>query len=87
MIKTLMISLGMLAAFSGVDVDTYEVETGQSQVIWNAKKVGGGHEGTVSLQSGSFRIEGDQLVGGSFVMDMRTIACTDLDGEYKGKLE
>ncbi len=85
--KTLLISLGMLVAFAGADVDTYEVEPGQSQVIWKAKKVSGGHEGTVALQSGSFRMEGDQLVGGSFVMDMRTIACTDLSGGSKGKLE
>ncbi|MEM9326519.1 MAG: YceI family protein [Bacteroidota bacterium] len=87
MIKTLLISLGVLAAFTGAEVDTYEVETGQSQVIWKARKVTGAHEGTVSVQSGSFRVEDEKLVGGSFVIDMRTINVTDLSGESKGKLE
>ena len=31
--------------------------------------------------------DGEKLVGGNFVIDMTSIACTDLEGEYKGKLE
>ena len=32
-------------------------------------------------------MDGDQLTGGSFVIDMTSIACTDLKGETAGKLE
>ncbi len=86
MIKTFILSLGMLVAFPEVDA-TFEVSVADSQITWLGKKVGGQHTGTINVQSGKFTIDGDKLTGGSFVMDMGSIACTDLEGEYKGKLE
>ena len=47
----------------------------------------GRHNGTVAIKNGEFQIKGDELVGGSFTIDMNTIACADLtDGESNGKL-
>jgi polyisoprenoid-binding protein YceI len=47
----------------------------------------GRHNGTVAIKNGEFQIKGDELVGGSFTIDMNTIACADLtDAEYNGKL-
>ena len=51
------------------------------------KKVVGSHEGTIALKSSELIFKNNTLKGGSFVIDMTTIACTDLTGEYKGKLE
>lgn len=59
----------------------------QSNIEWKAYKVTGSHKGTVRLKSGSLTFEGDKLVGGLFKMDMTSITCTDLEGEYKNKLE
>ena len=59
----------------------------KSKIVWKAYKVTGSHEGTIDLKSGSLTFDGDQLTGGKVVLDMTTIAVTDLDGEYKGKLE
>lgn len=86
MIKTLFISLGLLVALPEVE-ETYTVDISNSQITWKAYKVGGGHDGTLKVQSGSFSTDGDKLVGGSFVMDMASINNTDLSGESKGKLE
>ncbi len=58
-----------------------------SKIVWKAYKVTGSHEGTVDLLSGSLTFDKDQLVGGEFNIDMSSIQCTDLSGEYAGKLE
>ena len=63
------------------------IKTDKSKVVWKGYKVTGSHEGTINIKSGSLDFKNDKLVGGNFVIDMTTITCTDLEGEYKGKLE
>ena len=76
-----------LFAFTESNKTKHEINTEKSQISWVGHKVTGKHEGTINIKSGSFTYEGDKLVGGSFIIDMASIICTDLDGEYKGKLE
>jgi len=64
-----------------------EVNVEASKVVWKGYKVTGSHEGTIAIKSGSLEFDNEVLVGGSFVMDMTTIGSTDLQGEYKGKLD
>jgi len=66
---------------------TKDVNTSASKVTWKAYKVTGSHTGTVDLESGSLQFEDDKLTGGEFVVDMSSLVSTDLEGEYKGKLE
>ena len=47
----------------------------------------GKHNGIVSLKSGSIEIEENNIIGGSFSIDMTSINTTDLKGEYKDKLD
>lgn len=63
------------------------VNTETSKITWKGYKVGGSHEGTIAIKSGTLEFEGDTLIGGSFIMDMNTIGATDLSGEYKEKLD
>ncbi len=58
-----------------------------SAIHWKGYKVTGEHEGTIELKSGAFDFEDNKLVGGSFIMDMNTISCTDLEGGGAKKLE
>ena len=51
-----------------------------------AKSEASSHDGTVKVKSGNMVMKGNQLVGGSFVLDMTSINATDLSGEYQGKL-
>lgn len=64
-----------------------EVKTNESRVTWKAYKVTGSHTGTVALESGDLVFDNGTLTGGEFVVDMTSITCTDLEGEYKEKLE
>lgn len=86
MIKVFIIST--LIALTGVEEKRdVMVDTSASTVKWVGKKVTGQHNGTIALKSGRLEMEGDQLVGGTFTIDMTTINCQDLSGEGKGKLE
>ena len=64
-----------------------EIKLNKSKVVWKGYKVTGSHEGSISLKSGVLEFKNGKLTGGQFVIDMNTIVCTDLTGEYKGKLE
>ncbi len=66
---------------------TVKVDNATSTIKWEGAKVGGSHNGTINLKSGSLSFDNTQLIGGEFVIDMSTITNLDLEGEYKGKLE
>ena len=68
-------------------VSSDNVKVKNSSIEWKGEKVVGSHEGTITLKSSELIFKNNTLKGGSFVIDMTTIACTDLTGEYKGKLE
>lgn len=70
-----------------IDGEKKEIKTETSKVTWKAYKVTGSHTGTVDLNSGALIFEGDKLTGGEFEVNMPTLISTDLEGEYKGKLE
>lgn len=61
-----------------------------SQVNWwgykIAKTEASSHNGTVNLKSGNIVMKGNQVVGGTFVLDMTSLTSTDLTGEYQTKL-
>lgn len=64
-----------------------EINIEKSNLTWKGYKVTGSHTGTLKIKSGSLNFNNDKLIDGNFVIDMNTILCTDLEGEYKGKLE
>jgi polyisoprenoid-binding protein YceI len=68
-------------------VEKKVVDTEASTITWKAYKVTGSHEGTINLASGNLDFNGTTLTGGAFVVDMTTINTTDLEGEYKQKLD
>ncbi len=65
----------------------YTVDATQSKVEWTGAKVTGKHEGTVDIKSGSIHVDNGAITGGNFVLDMNTLGSTDLQGEYKDKLD
>lgn len=66
---------------------TYKVDLEKSTLTWAAKKVTGGHNGTVDLQSGSLQFEGKKLNGGNFVINMATIKDADKSAKLEGHLK
>ena len=68
--------------------DNLKLNAENSKIEWLGKKVTGEHSGTINLNSGSLVMDEDKIVAGSFVVDMTSIANTDLkDADYKAKLE
>ncbi len=66
------------------------VVTSDSKVIWTGTKVVGFHQGLVKIKSGFVQVKEQKLTGGEFVIDMNSIACTDIpdsDPIPKRKLE
>ncbi|MCW5912417.1 MAG: YceI family protein [Cyclobacteriaceae bacterium] len=63
------------------------INTSASKVIWTGSKVSGSHTGDVALTSGSLFVKDGKITGGSFVADLNTINDTDMQGEYKDKLD
>jgi polyisoprenoid-binding protein YceI len=53
--------------------DVYKVDVAKSVITWDAKKVGGGHNGTIALSSGNLAFNGKKLTAGGFVVDMASI--------------
>tara|TARA_R110002049_G_scaffold309298_1_gene520475 strand:+ start:4256 stop:4834 length:579 start_codon:yes stop_codon:yes gene_type:complete len=74
-------------SFTTVNTDKKEIKTDKSKVVWKGYKVTGSHEGTIAIKSGALLFDGETLTGGEFVIDMTSINVTDLEGDYKGKLE
>ncbi|MEN0002546.1 MAG: YceI family protein [Bacteroidota bacterium] len=68
---------------------TFAVNTNESKVNWiGAKLLGDQHSGFIKLREGALQVEGGQLVGGSFVIDMNSLENTDMNpGEGKEDLE
>ncbi|MGB0523042.1 MAG: YceI family protein [Flammeovirgaceae bacterium] len=64
----------------------YVVDASKSAVKWVGEKVTGKHEGGISVKSGALEVKNGQLKGGEFLIDMTSITCTDLQGEWAGKL-
>ena len=65
----------------------FAVDASTSLIKWIGTKVGGKHEGTIKIKSGTVKVANGKLSGGSFVLDMPSITVTDLTGEDKAKLE
>lgn len=91
--KKTILSLALITLFGAsaianpLEKETKEVKTSESTVTWKGYKVGGSHTGTIALKSGSLQFDGEKLVGGEFVVDMTSISVSDLEGDYKGKLD
>ena len=79
--------LGALHLQSFAPIQTKTVDVNNSNLVWTGYKVTGSHAGLISIQSGNLSFDKEELTGGEFVIDMSSLSCTDLTGEYKGKLE
>lgn len=66
---------------------SFAVDTAASKVVWTGKKVSGEHTGTVKITSGNLVVDNGALTGGDFVISVASLSSTDLEGEWKEKLD
>ncbi len=79
----------VLASFNGKLApknDKFKIDASKSSVKWTGKKLTGSHEGSIVIKSGVVNTDGKTPSKGTVLMDMSTIACTDItDAETNGK--
>jgi len=63
------------------------VNTVTSLVNWTGVKPTGQHTGTIKLSKGMVFTDNGKVTGAKIMIDMNSIDCTDLSGEYKADLE
>jgi len=85
--KILSLTL-VLIAFSVSAQTTMMTSSENSTINWKGFKPTGEHYGTIMLKNGNFNVEGNQIKGGEFTIDMTTIVDLDMpaDNEYNAKL-
>ena len=75
-------------SFTVIKQETKEIKTSESKINWVGKKeIGNDHKGTINIQNGTLVFKKNKLVGGEVNVDMNSISVTDLEGDYKNKLE
>ena len=70
---SLIACMFFMTAFNPIKDDIYTVDVERSTIEWSAKKVGGGHAGTVKIAGGNLIHTGKTLKSGSFQMNMSSI--------------
>jgi len=78
-------TIALLAAVTQLTAQEYKADADQSVLNWTGQKVTGKHFGTIGLTSGTFRIDGDQIVSAEFVVDMTSITNEDIESEAQNK--
>ena len=76
-----------LASVKPGEKSELKVDTKSSKVYWTGKKVTGEHTGFVMIEEGSVVLNNGKLDGAVIKMDMSTIESTDMQGEWKDKLD
>ena len=72
----------------GLQDGNYVINKVKPKVTWAASKLtGDGHNGTLYIESGKFKLENGEITEGKVIFDMKRIEVTDLTGEDKASLE
>ena len=83
-----LIVVSLLFITFQINAQNYNVDTGNSTIAWKGSKPTGTHNGTILLKDGQFVVENNEIIGGTFKIDMNTIVDLDMpaDSEYNAKL-
>ena len=87
-LKTIALAFIVAAGSFTATAQNKKINVEKSKITWVGKKVTGQHDGTINFSSGTLVFDGKKLKGGSFEVNMTTIAVADLQaGKGKEKLE
>lgn len=62
----------------------YKVNPASTKIEWIGKKITGQHNGTLTAKSGNIVVTNDLITGGEVVVDMNTIAVSDIPVKEEG---
>ena len=87
-LKTMAIALLVVLGTTTSIAQNKKINVEKSKINWVGKKVTGQHEGTINFVDGTLVFKNKALNGGSFTVNMTSLAVTDLQaGQGKEKLE
>ncbi|WP_158844394.1 YceI family protein [Algibacter sp. L1A34] len=66
------------------DAKVYAVDKAASAIAWTGFKPTGSHNGTIGLESGVLNVANGKVVGGSFIIDMKSITVLDIPADDEG---
>ena len=72
------------AAVAEASAVTYKADASKSMIEWKGFKPGGSHWGTIAIKEGEVDVNDNKIESGNFVIDMNSIAVTDIPVEEKG---
>lgn len=75
------------AATAEAEAMKFTVDTDESVIEWKGEKPTGTHTGIIKVSNGSFSANDSIIESGTFVIDMKSIEVTDLEGDQKANLE
>jgi polyisoprenoid-binding protein YceI len=68
------------------NANEFKIDKQVSEVSWVGTRPGKRHHGTIDIERGNIEVANNEIVGGSFVLDLNNIEVVDLEGEDKQKL-
>jgi polyisoprenoid-binding protein YceI len=74
-------ALFILSAFTFTHIDSYTANSKISKMVWYGDKLNTTHFGNIMLKSGTLKINHGKLVGGVFVIDMKSITNQDIESK------
>ena len=72
------------AVTEAVNAEVYTVNKTASSIEWKGFSPTDTHNGTIGLESGALNVANGKVVGGSFIIDMASIAVLDIPVDKKG---
>lgn len=81
--KTYLLILAIIigGSFGAVNAQTYIADPGKTTILWEGKKVGGDHNGSIKLKSGEIVMKDNMPVSGTVVIDMTSMTNADIENE------
>jgi polyisoprenoid-binding protein YceI len=81
-----VVAIATLMSFNAKDHE-YKIDNQKSKITWIGRKVTGQHAGTINLSEGSFKVKGNKIAGGSFIIDMTTLKDEEANQKLEGHLK
>lgn len=93
--KQIVLSIALAAAYlipvtlngqGKTEAQTFKINSEKSKIEWVGKKVAGQHNGEIKIAKGELTSVNNGVNGGSVAIDMNSITCLDMQGEWGDKL-
>ncbi len=87
-IPVLLVAAFLISSFTiSLHTNDVKVNTKNSKLIWTGSKPTGSHTGTIDIVSGFLTFDHGNFVGGTFSIDMQSLATNDMSEESNKKLD